>query len=123
MDAGGLAQMSHPNFGPSNGLPVPNSGLASRRGGQSIKPLSFDALKTPADQDAGVPTPRTSRSHLLAGLRTAPKSATGATFPTSPTTASAANSMRARNMGGGAYANSDSMYNGPKTSLPRYGQQ
>ena len=45
MDAGSLAQMSANNFASHNGLPMPSGGLASRRGGQNIKPLSFDAIK------------------------------------------------------------------------------
>ncbi|TPX18088.1 uncharacterized protein E0L32_011812 [Thyridium curvatum] len=98
-----------------------SGGLASRRGGgQNIKPLSFDNMKSQPVADNGLPTPRTSRSHLLAGLRTAPKSATAATFPASPTTAAPAHQMRNRNT---AYGNNDNMYNGPKTSMPRYNQQ
>ena len=115
--------MSHHNFASANGLGTPpTSGLASRRGGQTIKPLSMDALKAPGERDNGVPTPRTSRSHLLAGLRTAPKSATAATFPASPTTSGPTHQLRARNVGGQVYSSNDVLYNGPKTSLPRYGQ-
>ena len=116
--------MSHHNFASANGLPMPPaSGLASRRGGQGIAPLSIDALRAPADRDGGAPTPRTSRSHLLAGLRTAPKSATAATFPASPTTAGPTPQLRSRNAAGQVvYANNDASYRGPKTSLPRYGQ-
>ncbi|EPE02665.1 hypothetical protein F503_04014 [Ophiostoma piceae UAMH 11346] len=84
--------MSHnTNFSASHNLAMPGSGLASRRGGQAIKPLSIDAIKPGADKDGSLVTPRTSRSHLLAGLRTAPKSATVATFPQSPTAATAMN--------------------------------
>ncbi|KAG4273827.1 hypothetical protein FPRO04_01468 [Fusarium proliferatum] len=72
----------------ANGLSMPTGGLAARRGGQNPKPLSVDLINQTKDQDSGAPTPRTSRSHLLAGLRTAPKSATAASFgPQSPTTA------------------------------------
>jgi hypothetical protein len=81
MDAGGLAQMSYSNFPSSNGLGVPSSGFASRGKGAHIKRLSFEPTKAVEAQDNGAPTPRTSRSHLLAGLRTAPKSAASATFP------------------------------------------
>ena len=120
MDAGGLAQMAHAPFNSAHGLAMP-SGLASRRGGQNIKPLSFDSMKT-TEIDNGVPTPRTSRSHLLAGLRTAPKTSTGSHFsngPASPTTFA----PQARNRNSmGMYDNSN-LYNGPKTSLPRYGGQ
>lgn len=78
MDAGGLAQMSYPNF-PSIG--IPGSGFASRGKGAHIKRLSFEPSTPSGSQGNGAPTPRTSRSHLLAGLRTAPKSATTASFP------------------------------------------
>ncbi|KAL9604040.1 MAG: hypothetical protein Q9219_000802 [cf. Caloplaca sp. 3 TL-2023] len=86
LDAGGLAQMTfnpHNSFG--NGLGVPGSGFASRGKGSNIKRLSVaPPMKiSPIDetqQADPIPTPRTSRSHLLAGLRTAPKTAT---FPTS----------------------------------------
>jgi hypothetical protein len=80
MDAGGLAQMSYPNF-PSIG--IPGSGFASRGKGAHIKRLSFEPSTPSGSQGNGAPTPRTSRSHLLAGLRTAPKSATTANFPPS----------------------------------------
>ncbi|KAI1422922.1 hypothetical protein F5Y12DRAFT_568871 [Xylaria sp. FL1777] len=122
MHTGGLAQMSHNDFTPTTGLGMPSGGLASRRGGQNIKPLSFDAIKSSADvQDNGVPTPRTSRGHLLAGLRTAPKSATATTFANagmSPHVYGRNNGM-AENMYGG----SNHMYNAPKTSLPRMATQ
>ncbi|PWI66159.1 hypothetical protein PCL_05377 [Purpureocillium lilacinum] len=129
MDAGSLAQMSANNFASHNGLPMPSGGLASRRGGQNIKPLSFDAIKqgNANVKDGGAPTPRTSRSHLLAGLRTAPKSATAASFgsgaPNNGLSAQqhARNSMAA-NLSG--YGNGqDSMYNAPKTAFPQYGIQ
>lgn len=125
MDAGGLAHMSQTNFAASNGLAMANSGLASRRGGaQNIKPLSFDTLRNASDKDNGAPTPRTSRSHLLAGLRTAPKSATAATFSAAGSNISPVSQPRNRNsMAPGGYAGHDNMYNGPKTSLPRYNQQ
>lgn len=125
MDTGGLAQMSHNNFTSSTSLGMPSGGLASRRGGQNIKPLSFEAIKSSADlKDNGVPTPRTSRSHLLAGLRTAPKSATAATFPASPTTAVPVS--RAAGRGGAqsnGYGGQENAYSGPKTSLPRLASQ
>ncbi|KAH8687646.1 hypothetical protein BGZ60DRAFT_364089 [Tricladium varicosporioides] len=113
MDAGGLAQMSYNNFPSSNGLGMPSSGFASRRAnGANLKRLSFDTK--PVDpQDNGAPTPRTSRSHLLAGLRTAPKSATSSTFPsTAPPT------QLQHNVGlsGSIYADKQEAYGGPKTS-------
>jgi hypothetical protein len=112
MDAGGLAQMSYNNFPSSNGLGMPGSGFAARRAnGANLKRLSFDTK--PADpQDNGAPTPRTSRSHLLAGLRTAPKSATSANFPsTAPPTQLQHNT----GLGGSIYAEKEA-YGGPKTS-------
>lgn len=114
MDAGGLAQMSYSSFPSSNGLGMPGSGFASRRAnGTNIKRLSFEPTKPSDHQDNGAPTPRTSRSHLLAGLRTAPKSATSSTFPsTAPPT------QLQHNTGGLAasmYADKEN-YGGPKTS-------
>ncbi|KAI8630030.1 hypothetical protein F5Y19DRAFT_68883 [Xylariaceae sp. FL1651] len=121
MHTGGLAQMSHNGFTSQTGLGMPSGGLASRRGGQNIKPLSFDAIKSSTDAlDNGAPTPRTSRGHLLAGLRTAPKSATVTTF------ASAGMSSQISGRNGTAesvYGGSNQMYNAPKTSLPRIGTQ
>jgi type II secretory pathway pseudopilin PulG len=113
MDAGGLAQMSYNNFHSSNGLGVPGSGFASRRGnGPNIKRLSFEPTKQTGPLDSGAPTPRTSRSHLLAGLRTAPKSARSSDFPSTapPTTL-----QHPTGLGGNAYLDND-MYGGPKTS-------
>lgn len=80
MDTGGLAQMTY-NSSFNNGGPlgVPGSGFASRGKGSHIKRLSMPPQVATIDESqtsASVSTPRTSRSHLLAGLRTAPKSAT-----------------------------------------------
>ncbi|TVY14601.1 hypothetical protein LARI1_G007239 [Lachnellula arida] len=113
MDAGGLAQMSYNNFPSSNGLGIPGSGFASRRAnGANLKRLSFDTSKPTNPQDNGAPTPRTSRSHLLAGLRTAPKSATSSTFPsTAPPTQMQHNT----GLAGSIYADKET-YGGPKTS-------
>lgn len=113
MDAGGLAQMSYNSFHSSNGLGVPGSGFASRRGnGPNIKRLSFEPTKQTGPIDNGAPTPRTSRSHLLAGLRTAPKSARSSTFPSTapPTTL-----QHPTGLGGNPYLDNDT-YGGPKTS-------
>lgn len=105
--------MSYNNFPSSNGLGMPGSGFASRRAnGSNIKRLSFEPAKPSDSQDNGAPTPRTSRSHLLAGLRTAPKSATSSTFPsTAPPTQLQHNT----GLGGSIYAKEES-YGGPKTS-------
>ncbi|EON69124.1 hypothetical protein W97_08310 [Coniosporium apollinis CBS 100218] len=77
--AGGLAQMTYNNnnnFAPS-GLGVPGAGFASRGKGAQLKRLSVAAPPSIAPisehHAEGVSTPRTSRSHLLAGLRTQPK--------------------------------------------------
>jgi hypothetical protein len=114
MDAGGLAQMSYNNFPSSNGLGLPGSGFASRRANApNLKRLSFEPTKQSDPQDNGAPTPRTSRSHLLAGLRTAPKSATSSTFPsTAPPTQLQHNT----GLAGSIYADKES-YGGPKTSV------
>ncbi|GAD94629.1 conserved hypothetical protein [Paecilomyces variotii No. 5] len=75
MDAGGLAQMTYNSSFNGGSLGVPGSSFASRGKGAHIKRLSV----APIDETQAAPsvsTPRTSRSHLLAGLRTAPKSAT-----------------------------------------------
>lgn len=111
--------MSYNNFPSSNGLGMPGSGFASRRAnGTNIKRLSFEPPKHSDSQDNGAPTPRTSRSHLLAGLRTAPKSATSSTFPsTAPPTQLQHNT----GLGGSMYAENES-YGGPKTSN-NFGQQ
>ncbi|KAJ6014728.1 hypothetical protein N7540_009319 [Penicillium herquei] len=80
MDAGGLAQMTYNNsFNNGSSLGVPSSGFASRGKGSHIKRLSVPPKIATIDESqasASIATPRTSRSHLLAGLRTAPRSAT-----------------------------------------------
>ncbi|KAL1974143.1 hypothetical protein VTN31DRAFT_5703 [Thermomyces dupontii] len=76
MDAGGLTQMTYNNsYGGNFG--VPSSGFASRGKASHIKPLNVPPRYTTSSesQPLSATTPRTSRSHLLAGLRTAPKSA------------------------------------------------
>ena len=87
IDAGGLAQMTYqPTFNGSIGVSGP--GFATRGKGHHIKRLSFAPPPniTTVDETQQVnigasSTPRTSRGHLLAGLRTAPKSATTAHPP------------------------------------------
>lgn len=110
--------MAQHTFAPANPFSMASSGLASRRGGQAIKPLSVDALKSPSAEtkENTIPTPRTSRGHLLAGLRTAPKTSTATSFPVSVNN----NTSPTDNARNGA-----SLYglqqNGPKTSLPGFG--
>lgn len=76
MDAGGLAQMTfqpHNAFGA--GIGAAPSGFGARRGSRLGLMPTPSSISTDARQQANAsPAPRTSRSHLLAGLRTAPKS-------------------------------------------------
>ncbi|EEP75336.1 predicted protein [Uncinocarpus reesii 1704] len=83
MDTGGLAQMTFNASINGGSLGVPNNGFASRGKGSHIKRLSVPHPSNfgSGDESQALPTPRTSRSHLLAGLRTAPKQ------PLTPTTA------------------------------------
>ncbi|KAH0848787.1 hypothetical protein FOPE_03075 [Fonsecaea pedrosoi] len=80
IDAGGVAQMTYQSpF--NNSIGVSGPGFASRGKGSHIKRLSVappSKISTidETQQANTVSTPRTSRGHLLAGLRTAPKSAT-----------------------------------------------
>ncbi|KAK5219946.1 hypothetical protein LTR72_007477 [Exophiala xenobiotica] len=80
IDAGGVAQMTYQSpFNTSIGVSGP--GFASRGKGSHIKRLSvapppkISTIDETQQANVGA-TPRTSRGHLLAGLRTAPKSAT-----------------------------------------------
>ncbi|KAL1859591.1 hypothetical protein Daus18300_009592 [Diaporthe australafricana] len=112
--------MAQQTFPTPNAFAMQSSGLASRRGGQSIKPLSVDALKSPVDsKENSIPTPRTARGHLLAGLRTAPKSAAASTFAASGANTSPTNKARTNTA---LYGVQESMMNsGPKTSMPQFG--
>jgi hypothetical protein len=84
MDAGGLAQMTFNNFQPNGGIGLPGAGFASRGKGASLKRLSVASPpKVASIAENEISTPRTSRSHLLAGLRTAPKTPTSAQPPAS----------------------------------------
>lgn len=80
-DAGGLAQMTYqPSFNDTS-IGVSGPGFASRGKGSHIKRLSVappPKISTIDETQAAnhCSTPRTARGHLLAGLRTAPKSAT-----------------------------------------------
>lgn len=90
-DAGGLAQMNfnpNNNFSPTGGIGLPGSGFASRGKGTHIKRLSVAPsanIGSISENEAdGNPAPRTSRSHLLAGLRTAPKISTNVGSASAP---------------------------------------
>lgn len=112
--------MAQHTFSPTNAFSM-SSGLASRRGGSGLKPLNELALKSPSQdtKENTVPTPRTSRGHLLANLRTAPKTAVASSFAT------ADNDHNAGNRFSLYAAQEAAMNNGPKTSLPanNYGVQ
>lgn len=95
MDAGGLAQMTYSNFQPQGGFGGPTASFGSRGKGAALKRLSVASPpKVASIAEDSVATPRTSRSHLLAGLRTAPKTPTSA-----PPPASAPFSQRQHNIG------------------------
>ncbi|KAH8722712.1 hypothetical protein GQ44DRAFT_621970 [Phaeosphaeriaceae sp. PMI808] len=97
MDAGGLAQMSYNSFQSQGGIGMPTASFGARGKGAALKRLSLASPPkvAPIAEDA-VATPRTSRSHLLAGLRTAPKTPTLAQPP-----ASAPFSQHQHNLAGG----------------------
>ncbi|RMD44659.1 hypothetical protein DV735_g487, partial [Chaetothyriales sp. CBS 134920] len=83
MDAGGLAPMTFPPSFDNTSLGVSGPGYASRGKGSNIKRLSVappPKISTIDENSSinGSATPRTARGHLLAGLRTAPKSASAA---------------------------------------------
>lgn len=81
LDAGGLAQMTYNNnFPPSGGLGLPTAGFASRGKAAQLKRLSVNPPASIPENQETVTTPRTARGHLLAGLRTAPKTPTSAPF-------------------------------------------
>lgn len=82
MDTGGLAQMTYnSSFNNGGSIGVPSSSFSSRGKASHIKRLSVPPphISTIDESQPSAPlqTPRTSRSHLLAGLRTAKS----ATFP------------------------------------------
>ena len=78
--------MTYNNFQPNGGIGLPGAGFASRGKGAALKRLSLASppkIGTISENSMDVPTPRTSRSHLLAGLRTAPRTPTSAQPPAS----------------------------------------
>lgn len=75
LDAGGLAQMTYNHNSFNGGLGLPTTGFASRGKAANVKRLSVATTpRVGTIDETQVTQPRTSRSHLLAGLRTAPKS-------------------------------------------------
>ncbi|CAN9085722.1 unnamed protein product [Alternaria alternata] len=117
MDAGGLAQMTYNNFQSQGGFGGPTSSFASRGKGAQLKRLSVASPpKVASIAEDSVATPRTSRSHLLAGLRTAPKTPTSAQPP-----ASAPYSQRQHNVGNNNVNRSSRQFNGanqgPQTAI------
>src|ERR1700760_3554360 len=88
MDAGGSIGKTFNNNNPSRfqaaGLGVPGPSFGSRGKGNALKRLNLASPPTvgpisenPSDQMPPTTAPRTSRSHLIAGLRTAPKTPSG----------------------------------------------
>jgi hypothetical protein len=119
MDAGGLAQMTYNNFQSQGGIGMPTSSFGSRGKGATLKRLSLASPpKVSSIAEDSVATPRTSRSHLLAGLRTAPKTPTSAQPP-----ASAPYNQRQHNMGGNNNNNANRGYrqnaNGMNQGVPQ----
>lgn len=60
---------NHTSF--NTGLGLPSSGFASRGKQNNVKRLSVSTSKIGGSEEPSLTTPRTSRGHLLAGLRTA----------------------------------------------------
>jgi hypothetical protein len=115
MDAGGLAQMTYNNFQAQSGIGMPTSGFGSRGKGAALKRLSLASPpKVGTIAEDSVATPRTSRSHLLAGLRTAPKTPTSAQPP-----ASAPYNQRQHNIGGNNANNRYAQQNGSNQRGPQ----
>lgn len=118
-DAGGLAQMTYNNpnngFPATSGLGAPGSGFGNRGSRFNSKRLSValpPKVGPISENSVENPTPRTSRSHLLAGLRTQPKT------PAVP--ASAPYNQTQYNMqGGGAPQWANAQYNGYEQNVPQ----
>ncbi|PNS16644.1 hypothetical protein CAC42_4608 [Sphaceloma murrayae] len=122
MNTGGLAHMSYNNNNNQNysaGF-APNNGFASRSKGGNSKRLSV-ALPPKVDSisENQAPTPRTtSRSHLLAGLRTAPRN------NANPPASAPHNQTRHQSPSGNQWANAgyDSYQQGvPQVAMAGYG--
>ncbi|KAF2470140.1 uncharacterized protein BDR25DRAFT_355850 [Lindgomyces ingoldianus] len=109
--------MTYNNFSPNGGIGLPGAGFASRGKGASLKRLSVASppkVSSIAENSVEIPTPRTSRSHLLAGLRTAPKTPTSAQPPAS---APYTQGQHGFGMDPGRYARQS--YNGMNHGIPQ----
>lgn len=94
---------------------MPTSGFGVRGKGAALKRLSLASPpKIASIAEDSVATPRTSRSHLLAGLRTAPKTPTSAQPP-----ASAPYNQRQHNIGGNNNSFSRQNINGMNQGVPQ----
>ncbi|KAI4146489.1 MAG: hypothetical protein LQ340_005906 [Diploschistes diacapsis] len=111
LDAGGLAQMTYNNSF-NGGLGLPTAGFASRGKAANVKRLSVTTAPKMGTIDETQPAPRTSRSHLLAGLRTAPKS------PAVPASAPPTQLQQPGGFGGSRFGNTNGQYlqEPPKTT-------
>src|ERR1700761_5056042 len=115
-DAGGLAQMTYNsnNGFPPGGLGTPNHGFGnrSRLNSKRLSVALPPKVNPISENQVDNPTPRTSRSHLLAGLRTQPKT------PSVP--ASAPYNQTQHHMQGlGASKWAEAGYNGYDQSVPQ----
>lgn len=119
-DAGGLAQMTSYNNNngfPSSGLGAPGSGFGGGARGSRLNSKRLSVALPPkvnpiSENAVDNPTPRTSRSHLLAGLRTQPRTqAVPASAPYNQT------QHNIQGLGGSQWA--DNRYNGYEQGMPQ----
>ncbi len=106
--------MTYNNYTSNGALGMPGSGFASRGKGSHIKRLSVAPPQAPSTDESQAnnnPTPRTSRSHLLAGLRTAPKS------PSFPPSAPPFQQQHRYGMDGSKHADQDNVR--PSRTMPQ----
>ena len=115
-DAGGLAQMTYNsnNGFPTGGLGAPNHGFGnrSRLNSKRLSVALPPKVNPISENQVDNPTPRTSRSHLLAGLRTQPKT------PSVPVSAPY-NQTQHQMHGLGASKWADGGYNGYDQGVPQ----
>ena len=115
-DAGGLAQMTYNsnNGFPSGGLGAPGAGFGnrSRLNSKRLSVALPPKVNPISENQVDNPTPRTSRSHLLAGLRTQPK---GPSVPAS----APFNQTKHQMQGLGASKWADQGYNGYGQGVPQ----